>query len=40
MMMFFANTTHEVNYYFLRIFRGFGVLRIVPDSNHNGGKVF
>lgn len=36
----FANTTHEVNYYFLRIFRGFGVLKIVPDSSHNGGKVF
>lgn len=36
----FANTTHEVNYYFLRIFRGFGVLKIVPDFSHNGGRVF
>ncbi len=36
----FANTIHEVNYYFLRIFRGFGVLKIVPDASHNGGQVF
>ncbi len=36
----FSNTTHEVNYYFLRIFRGFGVFNIIPDSKHNDGKVF
>lgn len=36
----FSNVTHEFNYYFLRIFRGFNVIKIVPDSLHNGGNVF
>ena len=36
----FANVTHELNYYFLRIFRGFGVIRIISDPNHNEGKLF
>lgn len=35
----FANVTHEFNYYFLRIFKGFGVLNIVGDENHNDGKL-
>ncbi len=36
----FANCMHEINYYFLRIFAGFGCLEIQPDSNHNEGKLF
>lgn len=36
----FSNTAHEVNYYFLRIFRGFGVLKIIPDEYHNDGHIF
>lgn len=36
----FSNVTHEFNYYFLRIFRGFGVLNIVKDENHNDGHLF
>ena len=36
----FGNATHEMNYYFLRIFAGFGVFEIIPDSNHNSGKLF
>lgn len=36
----FANCTHEINYYFLRIFSGFGCLEIVSDPFHNDGKLF
>jgi len=36
----FSNVTHEINYYFLRIFSGFGVLKTIPDSKHNEGKTF
>lgn len=36
----FANVTHEINYYFLRIFEAFGVLKIIEDKNHNDGKLF
>ena len=36
----FANVTHEFNYYFLRIFRGFGVVSIIADPYHNGGQLF
>lgn len=36
----FANVTHEFNYYFLRIFRGFGVLSIISDPDHNDGNLF
>lgn len=36
----FSNCTHEMNYYFLRIFEGFGVFDIIEDSNHNQGKLF
>ncbi len=36
----FANCMHEINYYFLRIFSGFGCLEIVSDSFHNNGKLF
>lgn len=36
----FANVTHEINYYFLRIFRDFGVVRIVKDQDHNDGHIF
>ena len=36
----FANVTHEFNYYFLRMFEGFGVVRIIKDNEHNEGNVF
>lgn len=36
----FANVTHEINYYFLRIFQSFGVFDIVEDKNHNNGQLF
>lgn len=36
----FANCMHEINYYFLRIFSGFGCLEIVSDCFHNDGKLF
>lgn len=36
----FANVTHEINYYFLRIFEAFGVLKIIEDKNHNDGRLF
>lgn len=36
----FANVTHEFNYYFLRMFRDFGVFKIVGDQGHNDGHVF
>lgn len=36
----FANCMHEINYYFLRIFAGFGCLEIVSDPLHNDGKLF
>lgn len=36
----FANCMHEINYYFLRIFAGFGCLEIVVDPFHNDGKLF
>lgn len=36
----YANVTHELNYYFLRIFEGFGVLSYFPDVLHNGGNIF
>lgn len=36
----FANCTHEMNYYFLRIFSGFGVFKLVKDEKHNDGKLF
>ena len=36
----FANVTHEFNYYFLRIFKGFGAVKVVSDPNHNAGKLF
>lgn len=36
----FANCMHEINYYFLRIFAGFGCLEIVSDPFHNNGKLF
>lgn len=36
----FANVTHEMNYYFLRIFRGFGVLDVIADTKHNNGNIF
>ena len=36
----FANCTHEINYYFLRIFSGFGCLEIVSDYFHNDGNLF
>jgi hypothetical protein len=36
----FANCMHEINYYFLRIFSGFGCLEIVSDPFHNDGKLF
>ena len=36
----FANIMHEMNYYFLRLFKDFGVFNIYPDSNHNQGNLF
>lgn len=36
----FSNCLHEINYYFVRIFKGFEVLQTIVDYNHNGGKVF
>lgn len=36
----FANCMHEMNYYFLRIFSGFGCIEIIPDMNHNDGNLF
>ncbi len=36
----FANCAHEMNYYFIRIFSGFGVFNIVEDKNHNRGRIF
>lgn len=35
----FSNCMHEMNYYFIRIFNGFGCLDIIPDSMHNDGKL-
>lgn len=36
----FANVTHEMNYYFLRLFQDFGVFSILPDESHNDGHLF
>lgn len=36
----FANCMHEINYYFLRIFSGFGCLEIISDCFHNDGQLF
>lgn len=36
----FANCTHEINYYFLRIFSGFKVFELVKDTSHNKGQLF
>lgn len=36
----FSNCTHEMNYYFLRIFAGFKVFNICEDSAHNDGRLF
>lgn len=35
----FANVFHEFNYYFFRMFRDFGVLKIRKDENHNDGYL-
>lgn len=36
----FANCLHEFNYYFYRIFTGFGVFECVNDEMHNNGQLF
>lgn len=36
----FANVTHEINYYFLRLFADFNVFKLVEDQSHNEGKLF
>ncbi len=36
----FANVTHEINYYLLRLFENFGVFDLYGDPNHNEGKLF
>lgn len=36
----FANATHEMNYYFMRIFTGFGVFDTIGDKSHNKGNLF
>ncbi len=35
----FANVTHEINYYFLRLFEDFKVFNLIGDSKHNEGKL-
>ena len=35
----FANATHEMNYYFIRLFSEY-VFDIVEDKTHNGGNLF
>ena len=35
----FSNVFHEFNYYFFRMFRDFGVLRIIKDSEYNEGHL-
>ncbi len=35
----FANVTHEMNYYFLRLFQSMGVFSIEEDRKHNGGQL-
>ena len=36
----FSNATHEMNYYFIRIFTGFGVFKTIGDELHNDGNLF
>ena len=36
----FANVTHEMNYYFIRLFSDFGVFNILSDPKHNDGNLF
>lgn len=36
----FANCLHEINYYFITIFKGFDVLETVSDVDHNDGMLF
>ena len=36
----FANIVHEMNYYFLRLFKNMGVFELVADQSHNDGKLF
>ncbi len=35
----FANVFHEVNYYFVRIFKGFGVFDAIADYEYNCGQL-
>ena len=35
----FANATHEMNYYFIRIFTGFGAIETIGDKSHNEGNL-
>lgn len=36
----FSNCLHEINYYFIKIFRDFDVFQVIPERNHNQGKLF
>lgn len=36
----FANCLHEIKYYFMKIFEGFGVFQLIKDINHNNGQIF
>lgn len=36
----FANVTHEMNDYFLRLFKSMGVFNIIEDRSHNNGRLF
>ena len=36
----FSNVTHELNYYFIRVFVGFEVFESIGDREHNQGKLF
>ncbi|GEM_PF-2482510 len=35
----FSNVFHEVNYYFVRIFKGFGVFDTIADDEYNEGNL-
>lgn len=36
----FSNCLHEINYYFVKIFKEFGVFDTIADSKHNEGQLF
>ncbi|MFA5471768.1 MAG: hypothetical protein WC219_06960 [Acholeplasmataceae bacterium] len=36
----FANCFHEIKYYFITIFQGFGVFQLIEDRSHNNNQTF